>query len=239
MRVLLCRAPGESRDTARALARLGFDAVIAPVLAVETLPFALPDARPGAVIATSARAVEALTGEQAGRLRPCPAYAVGARTARAWRGAGFADVRVARGDAPDLAALLALTLPVPARLLYLAGRVRAPELEDTLTRAGRAVEVVETYVARPAEPWAAAVAAELRAGRIDACLHYSARSASLAVTFAKAAGCEAAFADLRHVCLSDAVALALRADGIAAPLIAAEPTEASLVQALRGTIPRP
>lgn len=230
--MLVCRPLVDGPRTADLLAALGAEAVLAPVLAPATLPFALPDGRPEAVIATSARAVEALTHEQAVRLGTCIAFAVGPRTAAAWRRAGFSDVRATQGDADLLANLIAATLPGPARLLYLAGRVREPRLEDALARAGYRVDVVETYAARPAEPWGEAVRTAFTKDGVGACLHYSVRSATLATAYARAAGCAAEFASAAHVCLSDAVAAPLRSAAIADVVVAPEPTEASLMQAL-------
>lgn len=236
MRVLLCRARSESVATAGVLHELGVEAVVAPVLAVEALPFELPDRRPDAVLATSARAVEALTDRHVLRLRPCAAFAVGTRTAEAWRRAGWDDVATAQGDGAALAHLIAAALPSPARLLYVAGRFRGPDLEAALRGAGYGVEVVETYAARPAAPWGGSVRARLRAGQIDAVLHYSVRSAVLSTEFAKRAGCEAEFARASHFCLSAAVAAALGRAGVPGARAAPRPTEDSLAQALLSTL---
>ncbi len=66
-----------------------------------------------------------------------PVFAVGRRTAEAARAAGFDDVRIGAGDGEGLATLVRLTLPRPARLLYLAGRDRKPTLEALARRRGR------------------------------------------------------------------------------------------------------
>ena len=230
--MLVCRARVDGLRTARALAASGHEAVLAPVLTIAALPFTAPRTLPDAVVATSGHAAGVLSPEQVASLRLRPAFAVGAQTAETLRDAGWTQVRIAEGRVAALADLLCGALPAPARLLYLAGRVRAPDLEDRLRQAGHAVEVVETYEARRAAPWPGDVVGLLRDAQLHACLHYSARSARLSIDFARQAGCSDAFARLRHLCLSEAVAAALRPVAAAPPTIAATHTEGGLAQAL-------
>ncbi len=237
MRVLLCRARSESLDTARTLATLGYDTLVAPVLTTVSLPFTLPEGRPDALLATSARAVEALGQGRADRLLSRPVFAVGARTAEAFRDLGFSDVRAAEGDARGLAAVVVARLPRGSVLLYLAGRIRRPDLEKALTRDGYGIVALETYEAREADPWDRTVRAAFTTGEVAACLHYSARSAALALAFADRSGCGAAFATIPHVCLSETVAAALRCRAVDRVTVAEVPSEASLMQALAATIP--
>ncbi|HBY31865.1 MAG TPA: uroporphyrinogen III synthase, partial [Bradyrhizobium sp.] len=76
----------------------GFDALAAPVLRFEPLPFHDDDdAEYDAVILTSANALRAVD-LGASRLMPLPLFAVGTHTADAARAAGFDKVIVAKGD---------------------------------------------------------------------------------------------------------------------------------------------
>lgn len=234
MRVLVCRARADGLRTADTLAAAGHEAMLAPVLDVAALPVRLPAVPPDAVVATSLHAVAFLGAGQAGPSRVTPAFAVGDRTAGALAGAGWRTVHTAGGSAAALITLVEAALPAPARLLYLAGRTRAPDLERGLKAAGYAVEVVETYEARRAAPWDSGVVASLGAGHLAACLHFSARSARLALDFAACAGCEAAFARLPHLCLSEVVADVLRPRAVSAPLVLALSDPARLAQALSG-----
>ena len=117
-------------------------------------------------------------------------------------------------------------------LLHVAGRDRKPEPEASLTAAGVAVETFVAYEAVAAEQFPEAVAEALRAGALDAALHYSVRTVETALALARAIGVEDAFLRLSHVCISEEVAAPLRARGAARLTIAAEPDETSLFAAL-------
>ena len=187
MRVLVTRAAADGERTAAALAERGHTALLAPVLEIRAGSTPLPAGRFAATLATSAHAVAAQTAG-IDRLHAYPLFAVGDATARAARQAGFKDVRVSRGDGRDLAALLALTLPRPAGLLYLAGRDRKPATEEALAEAGYAVTAWEAYAAEPAAAWSRTVCEALASGQVEAALHFSQRSAALALALAEVAG---------------------------------------------------
>jgi uroporphyrinogen-III synthase len=72
----------------------------------------------------------------------------------------------------------------------------------------------------------------LKAGSVDAVLHYSARSAAAFLAAASRAGLGDAVARIRHVCLSAEVAAPLRAAGIGAADVAGEPNEKALLACL-------
>ncbi len=231
-RVLVCRAAPDAAATATALVVAGHTAILAPVLDIVTLPVELDHfVGADALLVTSANAIRALRPEQASRLADRPLYAVGKQTAVVARRHGFVDVRVAGGDAASLASLLSLTCPPRARLTYLAGRVRKPDLESTL-RAGRRLTVVEVYDAAIAPPWNEAVRDQLADGRVDACLHYSRRSASLAMAFAARADVGTAFHDLVHFCISPDVAGSLREAGMNRIAVADPPEESEVLRLL-------
>jgi len=229
-RIALMRPEDDSETTAAELAARGFEAVIAPAIAIRVLPAALPQGRFDALIATSPRAIRALgPGGRAG-LAATPLYVAGARAARAGRDAGLALAGEPAADAAALAARLAQTLPPGARLLYLAGRDRKPTLEAALAAAGLAVQAIELYAAEAREAWSAG---ETRA--VDACdgaLHYSRRTAALALALAAQAGLGERFRALCHVCLSADVAEPLAADGAKRIVVASAPDETHLLAAL-------
>ena len=231
MRVLVTRAEADAARTAGALARLGHEAVIAPALAIAPRPFHLRARRPDALLATSRHAFAAPLPEAIGR--GAPVFAVGERTAEAARAAGYRDVRVGAGDGAGLASLVALTLPRPATLVYLAGRDRKAEVEAALAAAGYRVEVAEVYAAEPIGAWPAAAVEALRAGAVAAALHYSRRSATLALNLARRHGVIAPFLSLEHLCLSADAAEALVAAGAPAAATAARADEGSLLALLR------
>ena len=93
------------------------------------------------------------------------------------------------------------------------------------------LEVVEAYAAEAREAWRPAEARALAS--CVAALHYSRRSAELAAALAKAAGVEACFLKLNHVCISRDVAEPLQALGATRVAIAETPDEAGLFRRLR------
>ncbi len=178
-----------------------------------------------AVVATSAKA---FIGQATLEATP-PLYAVGARTARAAEARGW---RLAAPPAPDAAQLietLRRELPPAARVLYLAGRDRKPTLEAALD-GFCALEVVEAYAAEARDTWSPA---EIRAlASCSAALHYSRRSATLAVRLAEKSGRAEHFLALSHFCLSDDVAKPLLESGAPCVVVAERPNEAALFAAL-------
>ncbi len=237
MRVLVLRPKAQGVRTARALARLGHEAVLAPLLEIAAIdgtgiPASRSGTRYGAVIAASPNAFTLLGAENRARLVALPALLVGARTARAAEKAGLRALRPVHRTARDL--VLALPDQAPqGRLLYLAGRDRRPEIEQALRRKRRSFDIVEVYAATvmPALPLGAAAA--LRRREIDAVLHYSARSAKAYVTVAKAQRLLIRALAPRQLCLSKAVAEPLLEAGAKRLELAGAPNEASLLNLLR------
>ncbi len=237
MKVLVLRPKAQGARTARALARLGHEAVLAPLLEISRLDDPLPPSlrsrsRHGAVIAASPNALALLDGEIQARLAGLPAIVVGARTARAAEEAGLRALRPAYRTARELASALPAHAPA-GRLLYLAGRDRRPEIEDALRRAKRSFDIVEIYAATmvPHIPLSAVEA--LHGREIDAVLHYSPRSAKAYVTLAKARRLLARALAPPQLCLSEAVAEPLVEDGAKRVEIAGAPQEKCLLGLLQ------
>ncbi len=233
MRVLLTRPLADAERTAAALADRGHAAVLAPVTEIRPTGAPLPAGSFDALAITSRHALAGAAGLDRG----LPVFAVGRSTAAAARAAGFRDMRIGTGDADGLATLLRLTLPRPARLLYLAGHDRKAALEQAMAAAGHAVAVVETYRAEPLAAWPAPALAALAAGTLDAALHYSRRGTGLALGLGEAAGLAEAFVALRHLCLSEDCAEPLRVRRAASVTVAARPDEDALLALLDETAP--
>ncbi len=229
-RIALMRAEDDSEATAAELAARGYEAVIAPAIEIRALSAPPPEGRIDALVATSPRAFHALGEVDRARLAKIPLHVVGARAARAAREVGFALAGEPAADAAALAKRLARTLPPGARLLYLAGRDRKPTLEASLAAAGLVVQAVELYAADARAAWSAREARAV-AG-CDGALHYSRRTAALAVALAGRAGLAERFRALLHVCLSADVAEPLAADGAARTVRADAADEAHLMAAL-------
>jgi uroporphyrinogen-III synthase len=229
-RIALMRARDEAEASAARLAAHGFAPVRAPVLTIRTLAATLPPGPFDALIATSPRALVALAETDRAALGRLPLHVVGARAAGAAREARFALRGEPAPDAARLAERLIASLAPGARLLYLAGRDRKAGLEAALAAAGHRVVAVALYQAEAREAWSASEA-EAVAG-CAAALHYSRRSAALAVALAERAGIAERFKAMAHVCLSPAVAAPLEALGASQIVTADAPDEASLIAAL-------
>ena len=183
MRVLVTRPEKEGRATAARLEALGHEPVLEPLTTIVAVDHPLLPAAGTvqAVTATSLNAVEVLAGrDDLADLKTKPFFAVGARTARAAREAGFSDVRSAEGDRRDLVrAIVAGLDPAAGTLLWLVGHDRAGDLVADLAPFGFAVEATEVYRAAPIERLSPATADRLAAGAIDAALVFSPRSGAI------------------------------------------------------------
>ena len=187
MRIVLTRPQEDSERTATALRAKGHDVLIAPLLRVEAVDAKLRT-NWGGVIVTSAHAALALA-QLAARdgLIKLPLYAVGKRTADASREIGFTDIVVAGGDVRDLVrTIVARRADEKGPLLYLAGEDRSGDLIGDLTVHGIAAEMAVIYRA-VAAPFPVALIDALKAGAVDAVLHFSRRSAETYLAGAAAA----------------------------------------------------
>jgi uroporphyrinogen-III synthase len=230
MLVLLTRALDESNRTAARLASEGHDAVLSPVLDMVPTGAMWPAGVFDGVIATSARAFELLSAAPDWPLpearRLLPLLLVGERTRDAARERGFDGPPLIGPDARILARAIAARFANPCRFVYLAGRDRKPDLEDSLAEVGHAVETIEVYAAQPAESLTEAALALARSGEIGAVLHYSRRSADVFLGLACSASLD--LSRINHVCISHDAAAPLLAAGIHEVLIAKTPDEQAM-----------
>ena len=229
LRVAITRAEADAVETARRLEAGGVVCVTAPVLCVLRTDAARPDGVFDAIVATSVNAIGALAPSDLDALTRLPLNVVGARVADHARAAGFSVIASVAPNAAALAPLLLASLAPDAHVLVLAGVDRGGLLEEALAAAGRAVTPWLLYEAR-ARSWSAEESAAV-AG-CAAMLHYSPRSAALALSNARAAGIAQAFAAMRHFCISAPAAAALAAAGARHIVVADSPDEAGLIAAL-------
>lgn len=166
----MLRAAEDAAATAARLGARGHSAIIAPLFAPQPLQWAPPDDPPDALALTSARAAR-LAGPGLSSFAALPAWCVGAATAEAACAAGLVRAQpLGEGGAAGLAAAIAGLDPVPARLLWLAGRERvaiAPIPGCTIVE--RAVYAVELL------PLSAGAAGAIAAGSVDWALLHSPR----------------------------------------------------------------
>jgi uroporphyrinogen-III synthase len=233
MRVVVTRPQADGERTAGVLRARGHDVLLAPLMKVETVAADLAG-HWAAVIVTSANAPAAIAADPEGKvLLALPAFAVGQRSADAARQAGFKDVTTANGDVRDLMqTLIARRTDTAAPLLYLAGEDRAADLVGELAAHGIAAEMRVVYRA-VTTPFPPALIATLRAGQVDAVLHFSRRSADNYLAGAKAAGIAGPALAVRHLCLSAQIAEAFT--GARHVAVAKRPDEAALIELLQAS----
>jgi uroporphyrinogen-III synthase len=210
----------------------GHEVLVAPLMQVEPVAADIR-ASWAAVIITSANAPGAIAAHPArDALIKLPVFAVGRRSAEAARQVGFSDVIAAGGDVRDLVRLIVARRANAERpLLYLAGEDRAADLIGELTARGIAAEMRIVYRAASA-PFPPALTAALKAGEIDAVLHFSKRSADNYLAGARQVGIAEQALAARHVCLSAPIAELLADAGASRIAIAKRPDEAALIAAL-------
>jgi uroporphyrinogen-III synthase len=211
----------------------GYQPLVAPLMV--TVPFDVDVPFAGdiaALTATSANALLVLGGGLPAQYSRLPFFAVGARTAEAARLAGATQVRQGAGSAHDLADLIAAEAPARSRILYLAGRVRKADLEQELEARGLIVLVQETYTVQALDTMPASLVDLLRSQEPAVMLHYSRRSAEVAVELAAAVGLTESFQGLSHRTLSKDVAEALQRAGAKDVIVSVRPDEDSLFATL-------
>jgi uroporphyrinogen-III synthase len=245
MKLIVTRPEPDASRTADALARLGHQPILSPMLDIAFDPAArLPQGALQAVLVTSSNAVRALAlHEERARLVGLPLLAVGDRTALEAKRAGFSRARSAGGAVEDLAALVSADLaPAGEPLLYAAGAVQAGDLAGMLATRGFSVETVIVYEAHPRRRLAPAAAEALRGATADGVLLYSRRSAAAFALALRAEGLAPLAGNVACFCLSPAVAEPLVAVTTGAVVIAERPDQISLfgaverATALRATI---
>ena len=239
MAVLVTRPHPDDEVTAKNLQASGFEVLRAPMLRFEALPFRDDDeAQYDAVIVTSANALRAVGAQLAGhRILKWPRLAVGGHTADAARHAGFNQVSAAKGDAQALIDLVlrqvkTKQLKKAATILYLAGTDLAHDLPGELREHGLTVVTHTTYRMVPESSLPSDVCDAFAAGRIEAVLHYSSRSARAFLDAARAGGVEISALALPQCCISANVAAILHDAGASQVTAAASPDENALFETL-------
>jgi uroporphyrinogen-III synthase len=239
MLILLTRAQEDAKRTAASLEREGHEAVLSPVLEMVPTGAPWPAGVVDGIVATSARAFELFSAApdwplpEARRLMPLAL--VGERTRDAARERGFEGLALTAPDAGTLAAEISGRFAVPSRLVYLAGRDRKPDLEESLSGAGHEIEPIEVYAAQPAESLSDTALALAATGGIGAILHYSRRSTEIFLGLARKEGLD--LSRTNHVCISQDAAAPLLDAGIHGVLIAKTPDEQAMfaiINALAG-----
>jgi uroporphyrinogen-III synthase len=184
--VLITRPEPGASETAVRVAAMGLRPILAPVLAIRTLPPRLPAPEAvQAVLVSSGNALAALAAEW----HDHPLIAVGNKTAERARRAGFKHVESADGDAEALVALVKRLLsPRGKPLLLPTARRQGTALAAALRAAGFSVVRRAVYEQAPATELPDAAVQALRAGAVRAALFFSAETARSFVRLVRRAG---------------------------------------------------
>lgn len=200
--------------TAGKLADMGFEPVLLPLTQTVPLPVAVGGPLPYivAVAVTSANAIRHAPKELIAALADLPCHAVGGKTARVAREAGFSAVHEGPGDAEGLAAEMAAGYPGKT-VAYPCGRVRFPGFERRLAAAGTEVLPLETYDTLAVNYESEAVTERLGGRPVDAVLLYSAGAAKAVGELGRRPALAHLLGNATLLCLSGRVAAAFGAAG--------------------------
>jgi uroporphyrinogen-III synthase len=234
LRILITRPVEDSGAFAAALRARGHSCDIEPMLVIAPAPEAkgpLDLAGVQAVLFTSANGVRAFAALSENRA--LPVFAVGEASAQAARAAGFAQVESAAGDVEDLTRLVAARLdPAKGALFHGAAREVAGDLKGALESHGFEVQREVLYEARAAAALSPGVRTSLANGEIDAVSFFSPRTAETFVALAREAGVTPALAKCDALCLSIAVAQAVRVLSWRSVRVAARPNQDALLESI-------
>lgn len=238
LRVLVLRPRAAGLRTATRLAALGHEAVLAPLLTIAPTHAPVPEGPFDALAVTSAAALHACAGLPEA-MKTLPMLAVGEQTALLAMQSGFSHVHYAAGERHSMADMARHVFgggAVRPRVLLALGLDHKPDTPALLAQAGLDPVPWIVYEARAATALPEAAREALQQGQIDAVLHYSRRSATVALDVMRKAQLSSAFAALQHLCLSGDVAKAL--DGADARLFVADRPHEDALLALLDEIDR-
>lgn len=242
MLILVTRPIPEAWDLKAKIERLGYEAMVAPLLEIVPQEIA-PDAFDGAsgLIVTSQNALRslALAGmvEKVHRLQ---VYAVGETTAKLATDLKLPNITAGRGTAEDLIPAIAERHKTRrGHLIHLAGDHLAYDLKGALAAKGIEVREVTAYRSVAAGELPREALGALKSGRLGAVTLMSPRTAETWVKLATKYGLQGEMNKLIHLCLSDAVAAQLQLGPGARVEIAAEPKPEEMLSLIKGLAAAP
>lgn len=232
MLVLVTRPQSGGDHICHALAEIGHEGLLSPVMEIVCLAPLWPQGAFDALLVTSAQALSCLDPTKLPQaLHALPIYGVGARLQPLLAGKGLRGPVEISSRVAELAMRLKAHGLSGKRLLYLAGRDRKPDLEQDLAKEGARVTVIELYEARDLGGLSASALEALKQGRIGAVLHFSRRSAELFMAHARTADLGAEVKRLLHCAISSDAAKPLQGH-VDQIRIAQHPDAASLLALL-------
>lgn len=227
MHVLVTRPLEDGEEIAARLAEMGHTALLAPLLSPQFEAGPEPDfTGVQALLASSANGIRALVRRTA--RRDIPVFAVGPQTTQEAAAAGFTDIKNADGDAQALAEATARwTVPGKGALLHVCGAQAPGTLAEMLSLRGFNVRRAVLYRVDAARELPPEAREALAAGRVDAALFFSPRSARIFCELAQNLSTQSVTA----LCISPVTAQALTC-AFKAVRIADKPNQQALLALL-------
>jgi uroporphyrinogen-III synthase len=143
--VLVTRPQPGATKTAERLLGNGFLPLVLPLTKIVPLPVKTPKGKFDAVAVTSANALRQAPDKVLQPFLALPCFVVGEATAAAARARGFETVTTGDRDGGSLAQTVGEELCSGARILYVTGRVRAPDFEHALRKLGMHFRSLMSY----------------------------------------------------------------------------------------------
>ncbi|MDR6631669.1 uroporphyrinogen-III synthase [Phyllobacterium sp. 1468] len=231
--VLVTRPQPGATKTAERLLGNNFLPLVLPLTKIVQLPVKTPNGKFDAIAVTSANALRQAPDKVLQPFLSLPCFVVGEATADAARARGFETVTTGDRDGASLAQTIGEELCTGARVLYVAGRVRAPDFEQALHTLGMRSKPVMTYDTILVSYTTEFLAEFFGKGNIDHCLLYSRWGAEVFLRLKSQTEIAHHFDNTSIFCLSSRVAKALAGVNKALIHVADRPDEDALFDVLQ------
>jgi uroporphyrinogen-III synthase len=222
------------------LERLGYQTALEPLLSIVPLAMPRPDRLFDAVIVTSSSALSSLESRQQEMVSffGLPCFCVGPRTADKARQFGFRNVQNAQGDGAELARFAGQVLGnQKASILHIAGRDADSNARLQLEKQGYRVQAWTVYETVPVEAFTVATRVLFEKRQLDAVMVFSPRTAETLAKLLANHALEACCESLDAICLSDAIANALKPLSWRQIAVASAPSENAAITRLQEICP--
>jgi len=226
--------PGATRTSERLLCA-GYLPLVLPLTRIVALEASRPKVKYAAVAITSASALREASDALLQPLLKVPCFVVGEATAAAARARGFETVTTGGGDGASLAQTVIEELPPKGCILYLTGKVRAPDFEQTLRKSQVHFRCILTYDTISVSYTTDFLLDFFAQKRIDSCLLYSKWGAEEFLRLAGRPEIAHHFENTTLFCLSKRIAEVIPEGRYAAIHVAARPDEDALVLLMRSS----
>lgn len=232
--VLVTRPQPEADDFAGDLGRLGYTAIIEPMLTIHSAGFDLESAGDyGGLVFTSVNAVRAVAGS--GFDRDVPVYCVGDQTARA-AAERFDNVMSAQGTQAELIDLIGKNYKGSRPLLYLCGEQVTGDLAAALGKKAVAIVPLVVYRAEAAVQFSPACLSAIKEKTLAAVTFFSARTARVFFELVAWHGLQDDLDPIKLLSISEAVLKSVPSYGHGRTYTAQTPDRDGMTKLVKNTI---